>query len=112
MNLLLAAQTAPAPAGSPATTFLTLLPWLLFIFLFYYLFVARPMRQKQKQFKDLMSTLKNGDRVLTNSGMYGVVTGITEQSVRLRIANNVVVDMERSAISGLAPEDSKKEEKK
>lgn len=110
MNLFLAAEAAPA--GSPATTFLTLVPWLLFIFLFYYLFVARPMRQKQKQFSDLMSTLKKNDRVLTNSGMYGEVMEIMEKSIKLRIANNVVVEMEKSAISGLAQEDSKKEEKK
>jgi len=112
MNLFLAAETAPAPAGSPATTFLTLLPWLLFIFLFYYLFVARPMKQKQKQFQNLMSNLKKGDRVLTNSGMYGDVTEILDKSIKLRIANNVVVEMEKSAISGPAMEDSKKEEKK
>lgn len=112
MNLFFLAQAAPQSGGSPSTTFLTLLPWLLFIFLFYYLFVAAPMKKKQKAFQQLMSGLKNGDRVVTNSGMYGVVTGITDKSIKVRVANNVVVEMEKSAIAAMAPEESAKEEKK
>jgi preprotein translocase subunit YajC len=109
MNLFLAADAAPA-GGSTSLTFLSLLPWLLFIFFFYYLFVAMPMKKKQKQFQELMSNLKSGDRVVTNSGMYGVVTRIGDKSINLRIANNVVVEMDKSAIAGVAPEE--KEEKK
>ena len=110
MNLLYAAD-APPPTGSPMTTFLTLLPWLVFIFLFYYLFVAAPMKKKQKQFRELMAKLKAGDRVVTNSGIYGVVAGITDKSVKVRVAANVVMEMEKSAIAGLAPEESKQEKK-
>ena len=112
MNLFLAAGTAPPPGGSIGDTFVQMFPLLLFIAVFYYLFVARPMKQKQKQFQDLMSTLKKGDRVLTNSGMYGDVMEILERRIKLRIANNVVVEMEKSAISGPDPGDSKKEESK
>ncbi len=69
------------------------------------------MKKKQKAFQQLMETLKNGDRVVTNSGMYGIVTGIAEKSIKLRVANNVVVEMEKSAIAGLAPEETKEEKK-
>lgn len=106
MNFFLAAD-APGGAGS-WMAFAQILPWLLFIFFFYYLFVAMPMKKKQKQFQELMSGLKNGDRVVTNSGMYGVVTGIGDKSIKLRIANNVVVEMDKSAITGLAPEEKEK----
>lgn len=99
------------PQGNTAVTFLSLLPWLLFIVVFYWMFVAAPMRKKQKEFDKLMSGLKNGDRVLTNSGIYGVVTGITDKIVKLRIANNVVVEVDKSAIAGLASEESKEEKK-
>ena len=108
MYLFLDSQTPSQ--GSPATLFLTILPWLIFIFLFYYLFVSSPMKKKQKEFQQLMSNLKTGDRIVTNSGLYGVITGMLEKSVKVRIANNVVVEMERTAIAGLAPE--VKEEKK
>ena len=110
MNLFLA-QAAPPTGGGMTPAILTLLPWLLFIVVFYYFFVAAPMKKKQKAFQTLMSNLKSGDHVITNSGMFGVVTGITDKTVKLRIANNVVVDFEKSAIAGLAPEETKEEKK-
>ena len=111
MNFFLA-QAAPPPGGGGMTpAILTLLPWLLFIVVFYYFFVAAPMKKKQKVFQELMSNLKSGDRVVTNSGMFGIVTGLTDKTVKLRIANNVVVDFEKSAIAGLAPEETKEEKK-
>jgi preprotein translocase subunit YajC len=108
MKLFFLAQAQPQ-GGSPATTFLTLLPWLIFIFLFYYLFVAAPMKKKQKAFQQLMDNLKQGDRVVTNSGMFGTVIKIKDKTIDLRIANNVVVEMEKSAIAGPATEEPKKE---
>ena len=111
MNFFLAAQ-GPSPGGGGMTpALLTLLPWLLFIVVFYYFFVAAPMKKKQKTFQNLMSNLKQGDRVITNSGIFGTVTGISDKVLKLRIANNVVVDIEKSAIAGLAPDESKEEKK-
>jgi len=115
MDLFLAADAAPQTTGPTGIDlFKQMFPWLLFIFAFYYLFVAMPMRKQKKQFADLMAAMKAGDRVVTNSGMYGVVTGITDNIVKLRIANNVVVEIDKSAISRLVSEgkEEKKEEKK
>lgn len=112
MNWLVIAQAAaPQRGGSIWEMLAPILPWLIFLFLFYYMFVAAPMKKKQKQFQTLISGLKNGDRVITNSGMYGVVTGITDKIIKLRIANNVVVEMDKSAIAGTASEESKEDKK-
>jgi preprotein translocase subunit YajC len=110
MNFFLAAETAPPPGGGAVGVFLQLLPVLIFFLAFYYLFVAAPMKKKQKAFQQLMAGLKSGDRVTTTSGIYGVVTGISEKTVKLRVANNVVVEMDKSSITGMASEE--KEEKK
>ncbi len=107
--MLFLAADAP-PAGGTALI-LTMLPWLVFIFFFYWLFVAAPMKKKQKAFAELMSNLKTGDRIVTNSGMYGTITGIQDKTLKIRIANNVVVEMDKSAIAGLAPEEGKEEKK-
>src|SRR5437016_5715431 len=109
MHLFLAAEAAQQPGGS--AYIMQIVPIVIFFFIFYYLFVAMPMKKKQKAFQDLMNNLKAGDRVLTNSGMYGIVTGMTDKIVKLRVANNVVVDMDKSAISGLATEETKEEKK-
>jgi preprotein translocase subunit YajC len=102
---------ADAPPAGGTALILTMLPWLVFIFFFYWLFVAAPMKKKQKAFAELMSNLKKGDRIVTNSGMYGTITGIQEKTLKIRIANNVEVEMDKSAIAGLAV-DEKVEEKK
>jgi preprotein translocase subunit YajC len=107
--MLFLAADAP-PAGGTALI-LTMLPWLVFIFFFYWLFVAAPMKKKQKAFATLMSNLKKGDRIVTNSGMYGTITGILDKTLKIRIANNVEVEMDKSAIAGLAVEEVKEEKK-
>lgn len=108
MNFLLAATPAAQP--NLWVTFLTMLPWLGFLFIMYWVLIAGPMRKKQKQFQEMMGALKAGDRIVTNSGIFGTVISIGEKIVKVRIANNVVVEMERTAVAGLAPEE--KEEKK
>ena len=102
---------ADAPPAGGTALILTMLPWLVFIFFFYWLFVAAPMKKKQKAFAALMSNLKKGDRIVTNSGMYGTITGIQEKTLKIRIANNVEVEMDKSAIAGLAVDESKEEKK-
>jgi preprotein translocase subunit YajC len=105
---------ADAPQTGGTALILTMVPWLLFIFFFYWLFVAGPMRKKQKAFDQLMKNLKAGDKIVTNSGMHGVVTGLQDKTLQIRIANNVVVTMDRSAIAGLEalePIEEKKTEK-
>ena len=102
---------ADAPPAGGTALILTMLPWLVFIFFFYWLFVAAPMKKKQKAFATLMSNLKKGDRIVTNSGMYGTITGILDKTLKIRIANNVEVEMDKSAIAGLAVEEVKEEKK-
>jgi preprotein translocase subunit YajC len=102
---------ADAPPAGGTALILTMLPWLVFIFFFYWLFVAAPMKKKQKAFAQLMANLKKGDRIVTNSGMYGTITAILDKTLKIRIANNVEVEMDKSAIAGLAGEEPKEEKK-
>ena len=102
---------ADAPPAGGTALILTMLPWLVFIFFFYWLFVAAPMKKKQKAFALLMSNLKKGDKIVTNSGMHGTITGILEKTLKIRIANNVEVEMDKSAIAGLAVDEAKEEKK-
>lgn len=102
------AQAAPPSGGGPGFL-LQYFPIIIFFVVFILLFVL-PARKRQKQLEQTISGLKPGDRVVTNSGMYGVVTNVTDRILKIRIANNVVVDMDKSAVAGLAEE--QKEEKK
>jgi preprotein translocase subunit YajC len=47
----------------------------------------------------MLSAITKGDRVVTSGGMYGVVVGIDDQKVVLKIAENVKVEFAKSAIA-------------
>ena len=71
------------------------------IFLIFYMLVFAPMRRKQKKHSDMVAALKNGDRVVTNGGIYGTVKGVSGDTVQLRIADKVTIEIARHAIAGM-----------
>ncbi|HYL84768.1 MAG TPA: preprotein translocase subunit YajC [Candidatus Angelobacter sp.] len=86
----------------------------LFIFLplilIMYFMVFRPQQQQRKRTQQMQSTLKTGDKVITNSGIYGTVSGIDGDSVILKISNEpqVKIRIARMAIAQVeASEDAK-----
>jgi preprotein translocase subunit YajC len=84
--------------GDGVTGLLTsLLPFLLIILVFYFL-ILRPQQKRQKDRQKLLEAVKKGDKVITASGIHGTVEGVEDNSVLVKIADNVKVKMEKSAI--------------
>jgi preprotein translocase subunit YajC len=81
-----------------------LVPFVL-IFGVFYLLVFAPMRKRQKKHEGMLAQLKAGDRVVTNGGIYGTVVGVSDDVIQLRIADQVKVDVAKSAVSGLQQAD-------
>ncbi len=80
---------------------------IIIIGIIFYLLIFMPMRKKQKKLEALIAALKNGDKVITSSGIYGVVAGVKERTFVLKIADQVKVEFAKSAITGLqSPEES------
>ena len=80
------------------------MPFVLMIGIFYVL-VLLPMRRRQKKVQDFQSALKAGDRVITTSGIYGVITKLDDKSVQIQIADKVRIDVARAAIGGYQGEE-------
>jgi preprotein translocase subunit YajC len=74
-------------------------PILLVFAIFYFLLIA-PMRKRQKALQSLIESLKKGDRVVTNGGLYGTVAAVEDKVVVLKLAENLKVRVAKSAISG------------
>ena len=91
------AQVAPDAGGSPMSF------WLMMgaLFLVMYAVIIHPQRKQQKDHKSLLSTLKQGDEVITSGGIHGRITGIADEILTVEIANNTRVKMDRSAVSRL-----------
>ena len=77
------------------------LPFIL-IFGIFYLLLIMPMRRRQKKHQELLGKLTKGDRVITNGGIFGTVVEVEGDVLTLRIADNVKIQVARSAVAGLA----------
>jgi preprotein translocase subunit YajC len=79
------------------------LPLILIMIIFYFLMIM-PAQRRQKKVAEMLKNLKAGDKVITNGGIYGTIVGLEDESVQLRIAEQVKVKLARSAIAGLQTE--------
>ena len=94
-------QQTQAPGG-----IVSFLPLILILGIFY-LIVFLPARRRQKKLQMMIDNLKAGDKVITSGGIYGTIVGIKDDRIQLRIAENVKVEMSRSAVTALqAPEET------
>lgn len=79
----------------------------MFIFALFFVFIYfamwRPQSKRAKEVRDLIASLAKGDEVMTEGGLLGKVTKITDQYVALTIANNVEIVLRKSAVVGVMP---------
>jgi preprotein translocase subunit YajC len=87
------------PGQSPQSLWVSLMPFALMILIFY-LLVLLPMRRRQKKVTDFQSSLKVGDRIVTTSGIYGLITKLDEKTVQVQVADKVRIEVARAAIGG------------
>ena len=97
MLLTLLAQTPAGGAPNPLASFVPII--LIFIIMYFVLF--RPQMRRQKEQRQLVSTLKTGDRVVTASGIHGLISNVKETTVIVKVADNVKIEMEKSAITNV-----------
>ncbi len=103
-----AASAPPGGAGGPASFLNLIVPFVLMFAIFYFI-VIRP-QQKQRQERDrMLARLKPGDKIVTTSGLHGTVTRVTEQTVTLRVTDQVRLEFDRSAIGRVAEVQSEKD---
>jgi len=62
--------------------FLALLP-LITVFIIFYVVLYIPQRRRQKKHKNYVDSLKIGENVITDSGIFGRVTNIKDDRVTL-----------------------------
>jgi len=101
MLFLFLAQAQPAaPAPGPAGGFSFFVPFI-FIFVIMYFVLFRPQKKRQQEQQRLIGSLKTGDRVVTNAGIHGLIANVKETTVIVKVADNVKIEMEKSAITNV-----------
>jgi preprotein translocase subunit YajC len=97
-GLALAVQSPAPPSGIAL-----FLPLILIVVIFYFLMIL-PAQRRQKKTAEMLKALKTGDKVITNGGIYGTIVGLEDNTVQLRVAEQVKIKLARSAIVGLQAE--------
>lgn len=104
MGILLTGGEAAAGAGGG----IIMIVYLVLIGAFFYFFMIRPQKKEQKKMAAMLSTLEVGDCVLTNSGFYGIIIDITDDTVIVEFGNNknCRIPMQKSAIAQVEKADA------
>jgi len=91
----------PAPGQSTTGSLIANLLPIVLIFVVFYFFMIRPQKKKQQEHEALLKSLAKGDKVVTNSGIHGVVESVEDSAVILKLAENVRVKFEKAAVSSV-----------
>lgn len=86
---------AAGEAGGSINSFIM----IALMFVVMWVVMIRPQQKRQKALKAKQDALKIGDKVITIGGMHATVNSVSEQTVSLRIADNVFVKYDKSAIA-------------
>lgn len=100
MNGEVESVTALLAQSSQPSAFMALLPFAVVLGIFYFLIILPAQRQRKRQ-QQMLAALKSGDKVITTGGLYGTIVGLRDDVVQLRIADQVRIEVARSAIAGL-----------
>ena len=85
------------------------LPLLLLMFVAMYFLLIAPNQRKQKQWQQMLSQLKPGDKVTTNGGIRGTIVSVKDDVLIMKCApDNVKLEMVKSAIAAVTTEEEPK----
>lgn len=83
------------PAPNP---FINLAP-IVAIFVIFYFLLIRPQQKQQKEHELMLKSLKTGDKILTNGGLYGTITGFKGDDLEVQFSQSVKLTVARSAVT-------------
>ena len=82
-----------------------LLPLLLIPVL--YFMMIRPQQKRQKQWQEMLASIKTGDRVTTAGGIRGIILNIKDDAIVIRVApDNIKIEVAKSAIASVTTQES------
>ena len=84
-----------------------LIPLMLMFGIMYFL-VILPQQRQRKKVQEMLRAIKNGDKVITTSGIYGTINGMDGDTIILKIADNVKIRVARAAIAQVEASDDAK----
>lgn len=100
MDFLAYAMGGGGASGGQGSAFGAFVPLILMFGIFYFLLI-RPQQKKAKMHREMIASVKKGDKIVSNGGLHGTVTGLTEDTVTIEVAPKVRVKLSRGFISSV-----------
>ena len=103
-----AAPAAPAGAeGAPAGGGLGMFVPMILIMVMFYFVLIRPQRKQQKAQEEMRKAIGKGDKVVSAGGIHGLVTGMADKTVSVKVSDGISLKFDRSAIASVDPKGGK-----
>ncbi len=108
MDFLISAAHAQEgqPAGGGMIEFLIMI--VIFFAIMYFL-IIRPQSKRAKEHRALVEGLSKGDEIVTNGGVAGKVTEVSDDFIRVEVADNVNVVVQRQSVASVLPKGTLKD---
>ena len=101
--LISTAQAQAAPGAAPSGGGMSSIFMMIAMFAIFYFMLIRPQMKRAKEQRAMVAALAKGDEVATSTGMLGTITDLSESYVSVEIAPNVVVKLQKQAITAVLP---------
>jgi preprotein translocase subunit YajC len=104
-NAAAAGADATAPPQPPP-------PWwggpmlMVLLVLMFYFVLLRPQMQAKKKQEETLKSAKTGDKIVTTSGIHGIITNVKDSTVIVKVADNVKLEIEKSHIDKITRADT------
>jgi len=92
------AYAQSAGDASSQSPFFQFIPLILILVVFWFL-IIRPQQKKQKEHMRMVGSLRKGDRVVTNGGIFGTITKVGDDRITLEVTNKVNIQVERQQVA-------------
>jgi preprotein translocase subunit YajC len=102
MDFLIASAYAQADGAGQTGGLMSFLP-LIVIFVIFYFLLIRPQMKRSKEHRNLVAALSKGDEVVTNGGLLGRITDVSESFVTVEVTDDVQIKVQKHAIANVMP---------
>ncbi len=103
MNLFETTAYAAGSAGASGDTGMINLLFLGGFVLIFYFLLWRPQSKRRKEHQALMTNLSKGDEVVTSGGVVGQINKVEDDFIKLQVAKNIELRIQKSAVGGTLP---------
>ena len=91
------------------TIFLQQFGPIILIFAIFYFLIIRPQQKRERERKNMLDSLQEGDEIITIGGIFGRILNIKDDVVTLEVGDKVKIKVTRSAIGNVIKKADKQE---